>query len=210
MRVRWIGLTLALVLLGLAAGYGLGRTSVDDPTQVAMAHPMLAVDPSWPAEPATVVPDPTYPALAPGLRTHLETVGIPPFTLTVPVPVGWKRSNPVAGEWRWYPTADFENNTYFLRVRLVANRYQPVPDALAERLTALDGAEGVVELDIESKTTDAFTATYVAEEHRRLTMERFLPGPTGNALAWVALIGREVDRAGMDDLFPRITDGVTT
>ena len=59
------------------------------------------------------------------------------------------------------------------------------------------------------ETTDSFTATYVSEEHRRLAMERYLPGPDGNAMVWIALIGRVADRAGMAELFPRITNGVS-
>jgi hypothetical protein len=168
---------------------------------------MAAVDPSWPAQPATVVPDSVFPALAAGSRTHLETVGDPPFALTVPVPRGWVRTNPAPGEWRWYPNDHFELNTYFLRVRLVGNRYQPVPDALSERMNALRDAADVAELNVEQTTADSFRATYVAGQHRRVTMERFLPGPTGNAFAWIALIGRELDRPGMADLFPRITNG---
>ena len=154
-----------------------------------------------------MVPDSVFPALTPGLRTHPETVGVPPFALTVPIPQGWVRSNPAPGEWRWYPSDKFEFNTYFLRVRLVGNRYQPVPDALAERMNALRDAADVAELNVEETTANSFRATYVADEHRRVTMERFLPGPTGNAFAWIALIGREFDRAGMADLFPTITNG---
>lgn len=205
MRVRWIGLALALVLLGLAAGYGLASRSDGGPTEVGAARPMAAVEPSWPAEPAEVEPDPDFPALAPGLRTHRETVGVPPFSLSLPIPQGWVRTNPTSNEWRWYPNDDFVDYTYFLRVRQVGNRYQPIPAALAERISALRDAEGVSDFDVESTGKDSFTATYVDEKHRRLTMERFFPGSDGNAASYVALIGRESDRAGMADLFARIT-----
>ena len=209
MRVRWIGLALALVLLGLGAGYAAGSESDGGPSEVGAAHPIAAVDPSWPAEPTQVLPDPTFPALASGPRTHPATVGTPPFTLTVPVPNGWVRSDSTVGEWKWYPNDDYEPNTYFLRVRLIGNLYKPVPTALAERIGALEDAASVRDFDVESQTADSFTATYVSDEHRRLTMERFLPGADGNAIASIALIGRVSDREGMAELFPRITNGVT-
>jgi len=207
-RVRWIGLALALVLLGLAAGYAAGNEPDDGPTEVGAARPIAAVEPSWPAEPPTVLPDSTFPALATGVPTHPATVGTPPFTLTVPVPNGWMRSDSTAGEWKWYPADDYEPNTYFLRVRLIGNLYKQVPAALADRIGALDGAESVQDFDVESQTDDSFTAAYVSDEHRRLTMERFLPGPDGSAIASIALIGRMSDREGMAELFPRITNGV--
>lgn len=208
MRVRWIGLALALVLLGLAAGYGLAGRDDDPPQELASAQPIAAVDPSWPAEPAQVLPDSTFPALATGLKTHPATVGAPPFTLTLPVPNGWLRSASTTGEWRWYPNNDYEPNTYFLRVRQIGNLYTPVPAAVAQRIAALDEAESVKDLDIESQTGDSFTATYVTDGYRRVAMEHFLPGPDGNAIASIALIGRESDRPGMAELFPRITNGV--
>ncbi|MFC5492084.1 hypothetical protein [Nocardioides caricicola] len=209
MRVRWIGLALALVLLGLAAGYAAGSEADDGPRHLDEAHPIEAVEPSWPGAPTKVVPDSAYPALAAGVRTRPETVGSPPFPLSLPVPRGWVRTNPTSGEWRWYPDDDYEQNTYFLRVRQIGNLYSPVPKALADRITALDDAESVKDFDVESQTADSFTATYVSDEHRRLAMERFLPGPDGNAIASVALIGRIADRDGMVDLFPRITNAVT-
>lgn len=208
MRVRWIGLALALVLLGLAAGYGLASRSDGDPTQAGAARPITAVEPAWPAEPPKVVPDSTFPALAPGLRTHPATVGAPPFTLTVPVPNGWVRSDSNAGEWKWFPNDDFEPNTYFLRVRLNGLN-KSVPAALTERIGALDDAAGVQDLHVETQTTDSFTSTYVFDEHVRLAMERFLPGPDGTAIGSIALIGRVSDREGMAELFPRITNGAS-
>lgn len=208
MRVRWIGLALALVLLGLAAGYGLANRPDDPPEELASAQPIAAVDPSWPAEPAEVLPDSTFPALAPGVRTHLETIGTESFPLRIPVPNHWVRSNSAPGEWKWYPADDFEYNTYFLRVGSIGP-HQPIPTVLSQRIAALDGAESVKELDIESQTADSFTATYVSDKHRRLNMERVLPAPDGTAMVWIALIGRMSDRAGMEELFPRITNGVS-
>ncbi|WP_243059498.1 hypothetical protein [Nocardioides sp. SR21] len=208
MRVRWIGLALALVLLGSAAGYAYGHESDEGPRDVGAAHPIAAVDPSWPAEPAEVLPDSPFPALATGVKTHLETVGSEPFALRVPIPNHWVRSNSALNEWKWYPADDFEYNTYFLRVGSIGP-HQPIPTVLSQRIAALEGAESVKDLDIESQTADSFTATYVSDKHRRLNMERVLPAPDGTAMVWIALIGRMSDREGMAELFPRITNGVS-
>ena len=209
MRVRWIGLALALELLGLAAGYAAGSDADSGPEDLGAAAPIAAVEPTWPGEPPKIEPDSTFPALAPGTKTHPETVGSAPFALRLPVPNGWVRTNSAAGEWKWHPSKDFELNTYFLRVGQVGAGHQPVAKALSSRIAALDGAESVKDFDLETQTTDSFTATYVSEEHRRLAMERYLPGPDGNAMVWIALIGRVADRAGMAELFPRITNGVS-
>lgn len=209
MRVRWIGLALALALLGLAAGYAAGSESEDGPEHLDEAHPIEAVEPSWPGAPPVVQPDSTFPPLKPGVRTHPVTLGTSPFALTLPIPNGWARTSSTLGEWKWHPPGDFELNTYFLRLGQVGVRHQPVATALAERIAALDGAESVKDFDLESQSADSFTATYVSDEHRRLAMERFLPGPDGSAIVVVALIGRLADRDGMAELFPRITNGVS-
>jgi hypothetical protein len=209
MRVRWIGVTLALALVGAAAGWAVGDATRDEPATFALPSPVAAVDPSWPAEPVPVLPDPQFPALGTDLRTHLETVGIPPFGLRLPIPDTWVRSNPTAGEWRWYPNPQTQKNVYFLRARLVGNRYQSIQAARDERLNALRDAADVADLDVELTTANGFRATYVSDGHRRVTMERFLGAADGTTYAWIALIGREVDRTGMDELFPRVTEGAT-
>lgn len=208
MGMRGLGAMLVLALLGLAAGWGIEGVTRADPATFRAPAPVVAVDPSWPAEPVPVLPDPAFPALPTGLRTHPETVGLAPFALRVPIPKGWVRTNPTAAEWRWYPTGRLETNVYFLRVRLVANRYQSIPSAVDERRRALQDAEGVADLQLDSVTTDGFTATYVADGYRRVSMERFIGANGGTtAYASVALIGRESDRVGMADLFPRIVEG---
>ena len=209
MRVRWIGLTLALALLAAAAGYLVGDARRGDPTTFAAAEPVTSADPSWPAEPVPVVPDSTFPPLGTGLRTHSETVGNPPFSLRLPIPDGWVRTNPAAGEWRWYPNARTTVNVYFLRVRLVGNQHKPTATAVSERLSALRGAAEVADLVVESTTPGGFTATYVADGHLRVAMEDFTATAGDTAYASIALVGREIDRTGMVDLFPRITAGAT-
>jgi hypothetical protein len=212
MRVRWIGVMLVLAALGVAAGYGLGTLHREDPRTFAAAEPVPAVDPSIPVIPPQVLPDPTFPPALPiGLPLVPRTVGDPPFELTVPVPKGWVRTNPTSGEWRWYPQPGPKEtlNTYFLRVRLIGNSYRTVTASRDGRIEDLENAVDVDDFHLEEKTTGGFVANYVAAEHRRVAMEEFLAPPGGTfADAWIALIGREPDRAGIVDLFPRIVAGV--
>jgi hypothetical protein len=214
MRVRWIGLTLALVLVGAAAGYGLGVLRQDEPTTFAAAEPVPAQSPSIPVLPVRVVPDPaTPPPLQPGQRLVPRTVGTAPFDLVVPVPKGWVRTNPTSGEWRWYPQPgpDQTLNTYFLRVRLIGNSYQTITAALQNRIASLENADEVGDFHLEKQTGASFVASYVNGLHRRVAMEAFTnPNGLDTAYAWIALIGRESDRPGLRDLFPRVVDGATT
>ncbi len=212
MRVRWIGLMLALVALGVAAGYGIGALRQPGPTTFARARPVPASDPSIPVIPPQVLPDPTTPPpLATGLRLVSRTVGDPPFELVVPVPRGWVQTNPTSGEFRWYPPPGPQQtlNTYFLRVRLIGNSYRTVTAARDGRIGDLQNAADVDDFHLESESTGGFVASYVADEHRRVAMEEFL-APSGQpfADAWIALIGRESDRSGLADLLPRIAAGV--
>jgi hypothetical protein len=210
MRVRWIGLTLALALLGAAAGYGVGLLARDEPATFAAGRPVPAVSPSYPVNPVLVLPDPKDPALASGLPLHRATVGTPPFALDLPVPKGWVRTTPSSGEWRWYLPPGMVPNTYFLRVRLIGNRYMSVTDALEERLTALQNAEDVSDFHLQTRTADGFTADYVSGDHRRVAMERFISADgSATAYASIAVIGREADREGLADLFAEVTAGAT-
>lgn len=212
MRVRWIGLALALVLVGGAIGYGAGVMRAEEPTTFAQAVPVPASGPSIPVIPVKVNPDPTViPPLRTDLRLRPRTVGAAPFDLTLPIPRGWLQTNPTSGAWNFYPPPGAEGtaNTYFLRVRLVGNSFRPVEAARDQRLADLDNAAEVQDLTVEKLRPGGFLATYVAEGYRRVSYEQFVDSPGSTfAYASIALIGREADREGMADLFPRILAGV--
>jgi len=205
MRVRWTVATLALVLVGAAAGYGVGALREQEPTTFPVAAPVPASSPSYPVIPSVVLPDPDYPPLQPGLPLQPVTVGTAPFDFHLPIPRGWERTNPTSGEWHWHAPPDFVLNTYFVRVKLLGNLFLPVDAALDARIAALENAPEVTDLHIESRTADGFVGDYVAGDHRRVTMERYVPDSNGTTYASVAVIGREEDRAGLADLFDRIT-----
>ncbi|MFC7495323.1 MULTISPECIES: hypothetical protein [unclassified Nocardioides] len=212
MRVVPAGLTLSLVAV-LAVGAGvvghrLGEGGRPTPSEFA-ADPVPAVSPSYPVTPARVVPDDTYPPLERGVPLGVARLGTAPFDVQVPIPRGWVRSVPTAGEWRWYPDPEKTKNIYFVRVRQVGAAYQTVPAAVESRIVALDNADDVDDLVVEKRAQDRFVGHYVADEHRRVAFEGYVP--RGDvAYLWVAVVGREADRAGLRSLFNRMMAGTRT
>ncbi|MEP9363217.1 hypothetical protein ABLE68_09650 [Nocardioides sp. CN2-186] len=204
MRVRWTGLVLALALVAAVVGYGVGVLRRSEPTTFT-AGPVVAVSPSYPAAPVPVLPDPDFPALQPGLPLHPAVVGTPPFDFHLPIPRGWVRTNPTTSEWHWHAPPEFVPNTYFIRVKLLGNSYVTVSNATDQRITALENAGDVADLHIDSRDADGFTSTYVAGGHRRVDLERFIGSPDSELVyASIAVIGRERDRAGLEDLLTRL------
>ena len=148
MRVRWIGLALALALVAGVVGYRLGAEQAPAPTSFA-ADPIVAGSPSYPVIPAVVVPDDPAPALEPEVRVRRQTVGTKPFQVELPVPRGRVRCDPNAGESRWYPSWQLTENVYFVRVRQVGINYRSVESAVRTRIADLDSAGEVTELQVE-------------------------------------------------------------
>jgi len=205
MRVWAVGLVAVLVAGAATGGYLIRTSNEPEVATYDGPSPIAAVSPSYPVEELELVEDPDFPALQPGVELHKIRVGDKPFDLQLQVPVDWARTIPSAGEWRWYPPPGDVLNTYFLRVRLVGNQYQPIATMLEARINALDGAESVKDFVVESRIANGFVANYVSEGHRRVAMEMYVAGPDSDvAFAWIALVGREVDRAGMTDLLGRI------
>jgi hypothetical protein len=203
MRVRWLGLTLALALVAGAVGYRLGTERSATPTTFA-ADPVPASSPSYPVIPAVVLADNPAPALDQDVRVRRRTVGAPPFQVTLPIPRGWVRSDSNVGEWKWYPSWQLTDNVYFIRVRQVGNNYRAVDSAVRNRIADLDSAADVTDLEVE-REPDRFAATYVSDRHRRFSYEGYLSrSGSGVADVYIAVIGREADRAGLEAVFDRL------
>lgn len=212
MKARGSGVALALAVLGVLLGGVGGYWWGERPRPVSAAStasPMPAASPSYPVVPPTVVADPRDPPLEPGLPLKdVRLRAARGFPVTVPVPEGWVRSDANPGEWLWYPSWTQTEYRYFIRVRTVANTYQPVERAVSSRIDALRGAEAVDDFQLESEEADRFVASYVSEEHRRVTYEGYLDrNGSGVAFLYIAVIGRESDRAGLADLFGRMMAG---
>ena len=176
---RRLGLAALTVVAMAATGAGLGYADADDAPEplVVDAGPVAAADPDYPQDrEVRVLEDPEYPTLEPGLPASRRLVGTSPFAISLPVPRGWVRSDSTAGEARFYPEAYSEDikNTYFVRVRLVANQYLSVAAQLDTRIHALSTASGIEGFTLESRSFDALVATYVSEGYRRVAMEQYV------------------------------------
>jgi len=207
--VRSVVIALALAVIGAGGGYAASALDGDEPRTISMAMPVPAASPSYPSDPeTTVLPDPDFPALQRNLRYDRVRVGTEEFPVELRIPRGWIGTKPVDGEWRWYPPPgpDDTKNTYFLRVRTVANQYQAVSAALDQRIHALEVADEVADFATESRSGDTFVATYVTGGYRRVAMERFVTdGRSETASASIGVVGRERDRDGMTSLLESVT-----
>ncbi len=206
MNVRLLGVALALALVGLVGGWLVGGRDGEPPAVIETLTPVVGQSPSFPSDPeVSVLPDPDTPALEPALDLHDERMGSRAFGVRVPVPDGWARNDSLLEETKWEPPGA-PLNTYLLRVKIISGQRLTVAQALAGRRDALAGA--VTALEVESQTDDTFVASYVSDDYRRLTMERFLSlDGTEDAYVTIVVIGRERDRLGLADLLQRVTDG---
>jgi hypothetical protein len=203
MKVRWIGVALVLAVAAGALGYRLGTERTASPAAFT-ADPVPASSPSHPVIPAVIVADDPAAALAPAVGVRRQTVGSPPFQVRLPIPRGWVRSEPNVGEWKWYPSWQLTSNAYFVKVLQIGNDYRSIDAAVRIRIADLDSAASVTDLEVE-REPDRFAASYVSDQHRRFSYEGYLSRPgSGAADVYVAVIGREVDRPGLEALFDRL------
>jgi hypothetical protein len=206
MGVRWIGVALTLALVGAAAGYAIGRSTLDQPRTRTGAEPVPAVSPSYPVNEYVVEPDPDIAPLATDLPLRTARFRAGGLRMTAAVPKGWERG-PVRGGNQWnFEDTENPRYTYALRVGIVTGAVS-LGVARNTRIGALEDAEANGNLEhvvIEELADDGFTATYISGDHQRVTMERWLPDDSDLAYATFAVAGRETDRAGMADLLERV------
>lgn len=208
MRVRWIGLALAIVLVGGALGYALGRVAVDDAAALPGAQPLPAASPSYPVTEYVVLPDPGIAPLGAHLPLRTAHFRVGGQRLSAAVPVGWRRVA-LQGRNSWnFAVPDNPPNTYLLRIGIDAGDLVSLKVARDSRITALEDAETNGDLEhlvVEERVDDGFTATYLDHGHQRVTVERWLPqAGSSQAYAAVAVTGRERDREGLTDLLERV------
>lgn len=206
---RVLGVGLALLLVGAVAGFVGGRLLRSEPAGTGVAAPVAAVSPAAPTPtPLDVLPDPATAPLGTGLSSHEVTLpkterGAP---LTLSVPDGWLRNQQGESQWTWTVEGN-PVDAYSMRVRVIAGSRISVNVARMSRVAALQDAlanDDVSDLTIESQTDDTMVATYVSEDHLRVTMERWVAlGQDSSAYADVAVTGRITDRAGLLDLLTR-------
>jgi hypothetical protein len=207
MRVLWTGLALALILVGGATGYLLGRDATETPARIS-AQPVPAVSPSYPVNEYVVLPDPGIAPLPTTLPLHPAKFRSGNLRMTASVPNEWRRAILDGGTTWNFADPDNPPNTYLLRIGLIAGNRTSLTVARENRINALEDAESNGDLEhlvVEARDDDGFTATYLSDDHQRVAMERFLARPgESSAYATIAVTGRERDREGMADLLERV------
>ena len=206
--VRWSVLAL-LLAVGVVGGYATSSLLDQRPAASGPARPVAAASPSVPVDPPPELePDPDTPALEGDVETRLAEVGARGFEVTVPVPVGWARTDSTATEAKWV-VPDHPANTYRLRIEVTSGENTLMDAMVEERVEdLLRVEEGLTVLD---RGPDAIEFTYVAADHLRHGLVRWLDlSGSGEAELEIALTGREVDVPGMRELMATIVAGART
>jgi hypothetical protein len=209
MRVRWIGLALALVLVGVSGGYAVGRLGHDEPTTYSSAAPVAAHNPAIPIDPdLPYADDIDYPALQPGLTYKRHLLGDRPFQWEYDAPEGWAATEEARDETRWRPADEPTLGGFSLRVKLT-NEHKSPEQMVDQKATALETSfEDVVVL---ARTDDLLSFTYrdTVGNHKRYNTFRWFTAPGGTeAVFEMSVVGRERDQDGLEDLLDRVAASV--
>ena len=204
---------LALVLLGIALGYGASLASGSTSTASGVATPVVAEGALSQPEPdpepeVQVKKDPDDPVLQPGIELERVTMGSERFAVSFLVPKGWTRTERASNEWKWKKPGT-SNNTYVLAVEQVTSRRLTIEQSKEAAMTRL--AEDQDQFDPEPSDPDALDYTYVSDEGtRRHSFIRWVGVLRGDqADVEIVVHGRKDDVPGTSELADRIAESVT-
>jgi hypothetical protein len=206
MRVRWIGLTLALVLLAGALGYGAAALGDDPPTTFSPAAPVPAQSPSIPVDPPpTFAADIEGPPLATDLAYKPRRLGPPGFQWRYDAPAGWQSSSIGVLEVRW-----FDNPTqggYGLRLKIVNERLAPA-QMVGQKLAAIESIYEDVEVIGQDNDELSFSYRDGNDRQRFNTFKWFTAPGGGLAEFEMSVVGRRADVDGLESLFEHVAASV--
>ena len=208
MGMRGVGAVLALVLVGMAGGYVAADLLRDEPTVVRDVAPVPASDPSIPLDPKRpFAPDIDYPALEPGLEYERHTLGDPPFVWAYRAPRGWLPTIEGFQEIRWRPADEREDGGFSLRVKLTNEHKSPAAMVEQKRAAMLSGYDDV---QVLGRTQDLLSFSYrdPVRDRLRFNTFRWFGSPGDSTTFEMSVVGRRVDRAGLDDLLEQVSRGV--
>ncbi len=200
---------LALVLVGVAGGYVAADLLRDEPTVVRDIAPVPASDPSIPVDPKRpFAPDIDYPALEPGLEYERHTLGDPPFAWAYRAPRGWRPTLESFQEIRWRPADEPEVGGFSLRVKLTNEHKSPADDGRAE--AGGDGCRATPTSRSWAAREDLLSFSYrdPGRDRLRFNTFRWFGSPGDSTTFEMSVVGRKVDRAGLDDLLEQVSRGV--
>lgn len=212
MGMRGLGVAVVLALVGVAGGFGGARLLEDAPASIAEATPVPASDPSVPVDPERpYAHDILYPALQAGLDYKRRVLGQRGFQQWVyDAPKGWTPliENGDPNEIRWRPEGEPPVGGYSLRVKLVFE-HKSEQAMVAQKLAAMQS--GYTDVEVLGQTQDLLSFSYRepdTDTQRFNTFQWFsLPG-SSEARFEMSVVGREVDRAGLDDLLQQVARSV--
>jgi hypothetical protein len=196
-----------LLALGAAAGFVASWALGENPAGEGAAAPVVATSPSLPVDPVPdLLPDPTTPPLASGLKLVRQAVGSGSFRMTLPVPEGWVFSENSLNEWQWRPP-DQPDFGYVLRVEQVLSNRRSIDWTLDRRIDEL--REDETNVTILDETSDSLHFAFVTSNHLRHGYLRWvdLTG-SDNAQVEIAVTGRKRDDDGMAELIARVGAGI--
>lgn len=209
MSWRGLGALLLLAVLGAAGGYAAAGLQEPETTIAESASPLPAESPSIPVDPQEpFAADIPYPALQVGLDYKPHTLGQQPFQWEYVAPQGWKSTEEGLNEIRWRPRDEPEVGGYSLRVKL-STEHKTKSDMVIQKLSAMQaGYEDVVVL---GQTQDLLSFSYrdATRNVQRFNTFRWfsLPGEE-EARFEMSVVGREVDRDGLQDLLENVAASV--
>jgi hypothetical protein len=206
MRVRWIGLALALALVGAAAGYGIGVLMRTEPTTFASARPVPAQSPSIPViPPASYAPDIDYPPLERDLDYKRHLIGVAGYQWEYDVPKGWVPEEVTEFfETRWRPESEPTVGGYSLRVKLV-NEHQTPAEMVASKEAAVASIYDDVEVTTETEDVLAFTYRTSDSNRLRFNTFRWFTREGGTTAEFeMSVVGRDADQDGLEDLLDHV------
>jgi hypothetical protein len=208
MGMRGVAAVLALALVGLAGGYAAADLLREAPSVIGTARPVQASNPSIPVDPERpYAPDIDYPALRPGLEYVPRTLGDPPFRWSYRAPAGWTPTVESFEEIRWRPADEPLVGGFSLRVKLT-NEHKSPPAMLEQKLAALQ--ESYDDVEVLGRTQDLLSISFRDSSNNRLRFNSFRWFGTLDASETfeMSVVGREVDREGLDDLFEQVARSI--
>ncbi|MFC4784579.1 hypothetical protein ACT8ZV_08900 [Nocardioides sp. MAHUQ-72] len=209
MGVRGLGAVLALALLGAAGGFATGHVLRDAPVAAAEAAPVPASDPSIPVDPVRdFAPDIGYPPLQAGLDYRRHTLGDAPYEWVYAAPKGWVSTTEALDEVRWRPADEPTVGGFSLRVKL-STEHKTKAAMVAQKLSAMQA--GYEDVEVLGQTQDLLSFSYRDPDTDRLRFNTFqwfsVPG-SDEATFEMSVVGREVDRTGLDNLMTEVSRSI--
>jgi len=205
MTTRGLGALLGLALVGAGGGYVAGRLLEPAPATVSVTAPVPASSPSFPVDPELpYAADIDYPALLPSLEYRRHRLGDFPYEWVYDAPKGWKATQEGLDEIRWRPAGEPTVGGYSLRVKLITENKSPA-DMVAQKLAAMQ--TGYDDVEVLGQTDDLLSFSYrdAARNTQRFNTFRWFTIPGEDVAKFeMSVVGRDADRAGLDDLLDRV------